>query len=130
MIRDIEEKDKNLLIKLYREIFDTNISFNEKFNYKKVYVINDKIVGFIDYSIIYDRVEINYIYVLDEFRRQGIASILLNNIPNCTNITLEVNENNTKAINFYKNSGFNIVSKRLNYYKDGSDAYLMLKVIK
>ena len=91
------------------------------------------IVGFIDYSIIYERAEINYIYVLESYQRQGIATKLLNNmfnnLENVINITLEVNENNNKAINFYKKNGFEIVSKRANYYKDGAAAYLMMKVI-
>ena len=130
MIREVVEKDQNTLIKLYKDIFDTNISFNEEFNYKKVYIIDDNIVGFIDYSVIYDRTEINYIYVLDEFRKQGIATKLLNDIPECSNITLEVNESNIGAIKFYQKNGFVVVSKREKYYKDGNDAYLMMKVIK
>lgn len=129
MIREVEEKDKNILVKLYKEIFDTNISFNEEFNYKKVYIIDNNIVGFIDYSVIYDRVEINYIYVVDAFRRQGIATKLIKTIPYCSNVTLEVNDKNDKAIKFYQKNGFNIVSIRKNYYKDGSNAYLMMKVM-
>ena len=133
MIRDINENDYKIISKYAKEIFGSNISFNEEFNYKKVYVDNNKIIGFIDYSVIYERAEINYIYVLDFYQRQGIATKLLNNmlssLKNVLNITLEVNENNTKAINFYKKNGFEIVSKRSNYYKDGDDAYLMMKVI-
>lgn len=133
MIRNIEEKDYLLLKELYKEIFDVNISFNEEFKYIKVYVDNDNIIGFIDYSIIYDRAEINYIYVLDNYQRQGIATTLLNdmisNLNGVVNITLEVNETNEKAINFYQKNGFEVVSKREKYYKDGHDAYLMMKVI-
>ena len=133
MIREVEEKDYLLLKELYKEVFDTDISFNEEFNYKKVYVDNNTIIGFIDYSVIYDRAEINYIYVLDAYQRSGIATKLLNNmedsLKDVLNITLEVNETNEKAINFYKKNGFDIVSKREKYYKDGHDAYLMMKVI-
>ena len=131
MIREVEEKDYDLLIRLAKEIFESNISFNEEFNYKKVYEDNDKIVGFIDYSVIYDRIEINYIYVLEKYQRKGIATKLLNsiNIDDINNITLEVNETNQKAIKFYQKNGFEIVSKREKYYKDGHDAYLMMKVI-
>lgn len=133
MIRDINENDYELISKYAREIFDSNISFNEEFNYKKVYVLNNRIIGFIDYSVLYERAEINYIYVLEPYQRQGIASKLIDNmlssLKDVINITLEVNENNIKAINFYKKNGFEIVSKRANYYKDGTDAYLMMKVI-
>ena len=133
MIRDINENDYEIISKYAKEIFDSNISFNEEFNHKKVYIINDKIIGFIDYSIVYERAEINYIWVNSDYQRQGIATELLNNmfigLKDVVNVTLEVNEKNIKAINFYKKNGFKIVSKRQNYYKDGADAYLMMKVI-
>lgn len=133
MIRNIEENDYMFLKELYKEIFEVNISFNEEFKNIKVYVDNNSIIGFIDYSIIYDRAEINYIYVLDNYQRQGIATKLLNalehDLDNVSNITLEVNETNKKAIKFYQKNGFEVVSKREKYYKDGHDAYLMMKVI-
>lgn len=133
MIREVEEKDFQLLTNLYKEIFATNISFNEEFNNKKVYVENNKIIGFIDYSIIYDRAEINYIWVNPDYQRKGIATKLLNNmlsnLNGVLNVTLEVNDSNTKAINFYLKNGFKTVSKREKYYRDGHDAYLMMKVI-
>lgn len=133
MIRNVEEKDYLLLKKLYKEIFEVNISFNEEFKNIEVYIDNDSIIGFIDYSIIYDRAEINYIYVLDNYQRQGIATKLLlameSNLKKVANITLEVNETNEKAIKFYEKNGFKVVSKREKYYKDGHDAYLMMKVI-
>ena len=133
MIRNVEEKDYLLLKELYKEIFEVNISFNEEFKNIEVYVDNESIIGFIDYSIIYDRAEINYIYVLDDYQRQGIATKLLfameSNLKNVANITLEVNETNEKAIKFYEKNGFKVVSKREKYYKDGHDAYLMMKVI-
>lgn len=44
-------------------------------------------------------------------------------------VTLEVNVNNTRAINLYKNNGFDIVSTIPNYYHDGSNAYRMKKKI-
>ena len=133
MIRFEEEKDHQLLEKLYKEIFATNISFNADFKYIKVYEIDNQVVGFIDYSVIYERIEINYIYVLDSYQRRGIATELLNDVIKTTNdilnITLEVNVNNQKAINFYQKNGFKIASKRERYYKNGDDAYLMIRVI-
>ena len=133
MIRNVEEKDYEILTQLAKEIFQTNISFNEEFNYKKVYEIDNKIIGFIDYSIIYDRAEINYIWVSSDYQRKGYATSLLNDMLNglehVLNVTLEVNETNIRAINFYEKNGFKTVSKREKYYKDGHDAYLMMKVI-
>lgn len=135
MIRDVSELDYDILNKMYLEIFKTNISFSDTFNFKKVYVIDNKIVGFIDYSIIYERAELNYIYVVDTFRNNGIASKLLANVfsslkkQNILNISLEVNKNNQAAINLYQKNGFKIEAIRKNYYKNGDDAYLMVRVV-
>lgn len=94
----------------------------------------DIILGFINYSIIYERAELNYILVLLKFRRNNIASKLLETMlielkqKNVKTITLEVNVNNTDAISFYKKYGFEIISVRKNYYQN-EDAYLMLKEV-
>ena len=45
------------------------------------------------------------------------------------NITLEVNENNKSAVQFYLKNGFAIAATRKNYYNDG-DGYLMLKELR
>ena len=51
---------------------------------------------------------------------------MFNDLKGVTNITLEVNVNNTNAIKLYQKNGFKIVSRRENYY-NGTDGYLMLK---
>lgn len=134
MIRDINNNDYEILIKLYKENFNVDVNFNELFKIQKVYVINNKIIGFIDYSIIYERAELNYIFVVNSMRLQNIASQLIENMlidltnSKVSNITLEVNVNNISAINLYKKYGFIIESTRENYYY-GEDAYLMMKVM-
>lgn len=134
MIRDINNNDYEILIKLYKENFNVDVNFNELFKIQKVYVINNQIIGFIDYSIIYERAELNYIFVVNSMRLQNIASQLIENMlidltnSKVSNITLEVNVNNISAINLYKKYGFIIESTRENYYH-GEDAYLMMKVM-
>lgn len=134
MIRDINNNDYEFLIKLYKENFNVDVNFNELFKIQKVYVINNQIIGFIDYSIIYERAELNYIFVVNSMRLQNIASQLIENMLidltnfKVSNITLEVNVNNISAINLYKKYGFIIESTRENYYY-GEDAYLMMKVM-
>ena len=92
----------------------------------------DEIVGFIVYSIIYDRAEIVDMIIAEKKRKQGYGYCLLNYCiekiknKNCNNITLEVNTNNTPAINLYKKLGFDIVATRSKYYND-QDGYLMKK---
>ena len=88
---------------------------------------DNKIVGFLDYSVMYEKIEINYIFVIEEYRKKGIAYNLIKYVIDnydFENITLEVNVNNTNAINLYKKLGFKIINIRKCYY-DGVDGYLM-----
>ncbi len=101
---------------------------NNPFSKCLIYLENNTIIAFIDYSIIYEKIEINYIFVKEEYRRKNIASKLLsylikNNLDK-ENITLEVNINNIKAINLYKKFNFKEVAIRKNYYGN-SDGILM-----
>jgi len=91
------------------------------------YYLDDKLVGVIDYSVIYDRIELNYIFVLDEYRNKGIASVMVKHICDMDlPISLEVCINNVSAINLYKKYGFKEVARRKNYY--GSlDGILMVR---
>ncbi len=115
---------------------DNKISYNkiEENPFVKLYVMldNQDIVGYLNYSIIYDRMELNYICVVLAYRRKGIATKLLSHMlrdassSKCSNITLEVRENNQSAINLYSKLGFKVVATRKKYYKD-VDGLLMLK---
>ena len=75
------------------------------------------------------------IAVHKDFRRQGVAKLLLSNLinmcveNNIKSINLEVNEINFPAINLYKNFDFKIVGKRPKYYDNKYDAILMDLVI-
>lgn len=105
---------------------DYKITLNE-FNHILVYEKDKKIVAFLDYSKMYERMEINYIFVKEAYRKNGIASQLIKYMIDNNefdNITLEVNVNNISAINLYKKYGFEIVSIREKYY-NGVDGYLM-----
>ncbi|MBR6690379.1 MAG: GNAT family N-acetyltransferase [Bacilli bacterium] len=131
MIREIEEKDfifVNNLLNTFNYKIDKE-SFNNDFLKVLVYE-EDLIKGILVYQYLYDRIEIDYIVIDNEYRQLGIATKLLNFIENkyknIKNITLEVRESNKKAINFYLKNGFKEVTKRKNYYKD-EDGILMIK---
>ena len=99
------------------------------FNKVLIYKLDNKIIGYLDYSVMYERGEINYIFVLKEYRNQKIGSKLLEYMINNTNldeISLEVNKNNTNAIKLYQKYGFREVNIRKGYY-DGVDGILMLR---
>ena len=112
-------------LSLVNSLSDYQVTFNE-FNKVLGYFVDEKLVGFLDYSVIYERLEINYIFVKEEYRRQSIAYNLLKYIIDNYNldITLEVNINNHSAISLYQKLGFEIVAKRPKYY-NGIDGYLM-----
>lgn len=96
-----------------------------------VYLIENKVVGFINYYEIYDRIEIANFNVLDYFQNHGIGTKLINYVidkykEKCKNITLEVRKDNEKAIKLYKKVGFIEKAIRKNYY-NGIDGILMEK---
>ena len=134
MLRTLEIKDFETLNNL---INDSNYIIDEAELKKisKVYLKDDKIIGYISYQIMYERAELNYIFVKEEERKKGIASkmleYMLNNIKeeNIETIDLEVNSLNKKAINLYQKYGFKTINIRKKYY-NGIDGFLMLKEVK
>lgn len=98
------------------------------------YVENDIVVGYLKYSLIYDRMEIDNILVNEDYRGQRIGDKLMSRLisiaieENVVNITLEVRKSNTIARNLYKKYGFNEVALRKYYYGD-EDAILMEKEV-
>ena len=101
---------------------------NNPYSHYLVYKHKDKIYGFINYYLIYDRIEIANFNVLDTFQNMGIETKLLeyliNEYKNIKNITLEVRCDNIKAIKLYEKMGFKVVGTREAYY-DGIDGLLM-----
>lgn len=128
MIRQFEKRDTDRVNELLREFNYSLDSLNGEF--AKILVSeDDKINGVLVYDLIYDRIEIEYIVVDKLYRRQGIASKLINFIENndeVNNITLEVRKSNEGAIKFYEFLGFKKVAVRKNYYKN-EDGILMMK---
>ena len=126
MIEEITKEEAETLLKKYFFEEFGNGSIDSPFNKTVVYKLYE-IMWFINYDLIYDRIEINYIYVIEQFRNKGIAGELVKYIDkNIKNITLEVKESNIQAINFYLKMGFKKVSLRENYYKN-ENGILMIK---
>lgn len=119
----IKETNNIELINSFLQFFD--ISYTD--NPFRKYVVYDNI-AIIAYSEIYDRLEIDYIYVLEEYRKNGIACKLLDYLFSKYNYecSLEVRCDNIAAINLYKKYGFDIVSIREKYYGN-IDGYLMIR---
>ncbi len=90
------------------------------------YIKENKIVGYLYYSEIYERVEINQLEVQSSNRNCGIASKLMDYLIKLVNknITLEVREDNLEALTLYEKFQFQKKSVRKGYYQ-GTDGILM-----
>lgn len=128
MIREYNSSDINTIEQICSKLHNNfKLSLNS-FSKCLLYEINNKIVGVIVYSVIYDRAELIDIIIVEEYRNRGYAKKLLEymiyDCKDCDNITLEVNVNNKNAISLYEKCGFKVVSIRKKYYGN-DDAYLM-----
>ncbi|MBQ9854262.1 MAG: GNAT family N-acetyltransferase [Bacilli bacterium] len=115
-------------------IKEVDISISNPFRKRIEYFDNDLSLGYLEYSLIYDRMEIDNIEVLEEHRNKGIGSKLMAHLISIAisyhvvNITLEVRVSNEIARNLYKKYGFREVALRKFYYGD-EDGILMEKQI-
>lgn len=126
--------NKNEAINLLKQYFP---KYKESVEYEEFFICkeDDKVIGAVSYSIIYERAEINYIVTKPEYRKMNVATDLINKVIveakkyECQNITLEVEETNKKAINLYQKLGFKIEAIRKNYY-DNNNGKLMKKELR
>lgn len=113
-------------------IVEVDITSTNPFARRFEYIIDEKTVGYLEYSVIYDRIELDNINVLEEYRKQGIGTKLMAYLISMAidlrvvNITLEVRISNEIARNLYKKFGFREVALRKYYYGD-EDGILMEK---
>ena len=95
-----------------------------------IYIIDKNIIAYIKFEHIYDRIEIDNVFVHENYRNKGIASNLMKYLINYStsfgikNITIEVKKDNYNAIMLYKKFGFLSVAIREKYY-NGIDGILM-----
>lgn len=87
---------------------------------------NQEVIGYIYYSDIYERAEINQFEINSFHRNCGKGNFLLKKMLSVVekNITLEVREDNLPAIALYEKNGFIKKAVRKGYYQ-GIDGILM-----
>ena len=116
MIKEIEKKESNPFAKTLE------------------YIEDNKVIGVLKYSLMYDRMEIDNIEVEEEHRGKGIGTKLMSYLVSLAienrvvNITLEVRISNEIAKHLYKKFGFREVAIRKFYYGD-EDGILMEKQV-
>lgn len=132
MIREITDNDREKIYEIIKKEFKNNYLKDNPFTKWYIYELNNEIVGFINIDIIYEKAEIEYIYVVEKWRKNKIATKLLEKAEKdlinkrVSTITLEVNVNNFSAIKFYEKNEYKKINIRKHYYGN-DDAYLMLK---
>ena len=115
-------------------IKERNVIDNNPFSKYLEYEMDGKVVGYLKYALIYDRMEIENLFVEEEYRNKKIASKLMSYLVSIAieccvvNITLEVRVSNEIARNLYKKFGFREVALRKFYYGD-EDGILMEKQV-
>ena len=113
-------------------IKEVDITETNPFRRRIEYFIDSESVGYLEYSLIYDRMEIDNITVKEEYRGNGIGTKLMAHLISLAieyrvdNITLEVRVSNEIAKKLYKKFGFHEVAIRKYYYGD-EDGILMEK---
>ena len=108
-----------------KSYLNTLIKGDNSFIY--VYLIDDKVCGYLMILDSIDVYEILAIATIEEYRNKGIAQGLLDKIR-IKNIFLEVRESNKVAINFYKKNNFKEISIRKNYYSEPTENAIIMKL--
>ena len=108
-----------------KSYLNTLIKGDNSFIY--VYLIDDKVCGYLMILDSIDVYEILAIATIEEYRNKGIAQELLDKIK-IKDIFLEVRESNQVAINFYKKNKFKEISVRKNYYSEPNENAIIMKL--
>ena len=98
-----------------------------------VATLDNEIIGYGGAAIAGDVVDIHTLTVIPKFRRQGIATQMLQQLENwaaskgISIFMLEMREGNLEAQPLYEKYGYSVISRRDNYYSPGIHALIMRK---
>ena len=138
MIKKLTSNDINYIDQIFnleKEIFKSS-AFNKSYldtlikgvnSFIYVYLIDDKVSGYLMILDSMDVYEILAIATVEEYRNKGIAQKLLDKIKT-KDIFLEVRESNQVAISFYKKNKFKEISVRKNYYSEPNENAIIMKL--
>lgn len=143
-VRRMADEDLEQVLKLESECFIDAWNkdqwlyelHNNPVNVILVLVDDDKIIGFNNYMITFNSATISQIAISKDYRRQGLAKRLLKEMEDTfikegddmvETVTLEVRQSNEAALSLYKNDGYEVITTKRHYYKDGEDAIYMVK---
>lgn len=129
LIRDLMPEDLPEVMAIEKTSFTTpwseTLFMNEIFKPRslpKAALIGEKLVGYICGNYLLDEGHILNVTVHPDFRKQGIASQLVDHMlgllkkEGCLTIFLEVRQSNEAALRMYEKAGFTEIAKRKAYF--------------
>lgn len=141
VIRRLELSDVESLTRLDEEIFEQPweeasfyFSLENEFTYGIGIEKDGELVGYMIFSCILGDANLDNIAIKKEHRKLGLASVLIEKLIKISvenewnQIMLEVRNSNREAISLYEKFGFRYISTRKNYYGDGIDADIMIRL--
>ena len=97
-------------------------------------MVDGVFAGYVTYTTVCDEIQIANIATLPDFRRKGVASVLLEKINQIAEnlkasvVTLEVRVTNIPAISLYEKHGYKVCGTRKGYYKNPTDDALLMNL--
>lgn len=118
-----------------REYFEVEIGAPHRYNRVAIGPKGD-LAGYVFCAFAAGELHVNKIAVADRHRRQGVASLLMDEVlgfavrSRVEEIYLEVRVSNRPARAFYTALGFRETGRRGQYYLDGEDALVMVRAMR
>lgn len=142
MIRKITKNELPALFEIFKNniknpwSFEGLCSFFEDDSHIFIgYFENEILAGYAIYSTVLDEAELLSIATSQGFKRQGIATALLNEIFNSAKkagvcrLLLEVRSENNIARTFYEKNNFKTIGTRAGYYRSPADDAIIMQRI-
>jgi len=113
-----------------KKLLEADLNLENRIQYFAYF--NNELIGYINFEVILDEINLLKICVLEEFRGYGIASKLMQKMleykkeNKINKIFLEVDSKNISAIKLYEKFDFKQENIRKNYYKNGDDALILV----
>jgi ribosomal-protein-alanine N-acetyltransferase len=143
--RDMIALDIPVLVGMEREIYPESpwsaAQFREELagvprNRKYIVALEGtSIIGYAGIALAGDVADIHTLTVTPDFRRRGIASVMLKELEEWAKskkvsaFMLEMREGNTQAQPLYEKHGYQVISRRDNYYAPKIHALIMRKEV-
>ena len=125
---------------LLKDFCKNSLTLNQEncFSAFFIYLYNGNLCAFLNIRVSFEIAEIDYIYVHELYKRQGISVDLIHLFESVCKkfssnlihkVLIEVGAQNHPALSLYKKLNFQEISLRKKYYKNGEDAVIMEKIL-